>query len=344
MALDRENVSCRLSSNICSFPPSHTQGNPARRAHVSYRHTLLAQTIPAVLLSTLPALRKVSIFDSSVSSDSMIGISKGFFAGIRLGIRLTPGIRSGIIAVPNPRRIGLVFAVFVATGIIGIIPGYFSQRYLCGLLGVLPACLNVGSHEQRQYLLDTTPQPSGALGPRLVPHHGDAQGLSHTLELAVQLGGGAGVLLFALHELDDGLSDRGAVKRGLILDLHNLVPILEELLGSPTHHLVDARCVLAPVSQPRPSRQFEGRFVSYRLRECVQEGTEELRVFGLEALPQLLLCSALPVRDALELDWQHPVEHVTAVCGDVYAVQGHGPSRLDYHVLIVGVEAPLGVG
>src|SRR5829696_4577083 len=170
MALDRENVSCRLSSNICSPPPSHTQGNPARRAHVSYRHTLLAQTIPAVLLSTLPAFRKVSIFDSSVSSDSMIGISKEFFAGIRLGIRLTPGIRCGIIAVPNPRRIGLVFAVFVATGITAIIPGYFSQCYLRGLLGVLPICLDAGSHEQGQHLFDATPQPTSALGPRLISH------------------------------------------------------------------------------------------------------------------------------------------------------------------------------
>src|SRR5215207_11373144 len=73
---------CLLSSVIKHLfpPPSHPQGNPARRAHVSYRHTLLAQTIPAVLPSTLLGFRKVPILDSSISSDSMIGISKRFFA------------------------------------------------------------------------------------------------------------------------------------------------------------------------------------------------------------------------------------------------------------------------
>jgi hypothetical protein len=127
--------------------------------------------------------RKVPISNSSVSSDSMIGITRRFFAGIRL----TPGIRNGIIAAPDPRRIRLTFAVFVATRITGIIPGEFSQGYLRGFLSVLPPCLNPDRDEQRQHLFDAPPQPASALGPRLVSHDRHAERFGYALELPVKL-------------------------------------------------------------------------------------------------------------------------------------------------------------
>src|SRR5215211_8435290 len=190
-------------------------------------------------------------------------------------------------------------AGFSVTAITAIIHGQFSEGYLLG--GLIPPArrLNPGRHEQGQHLRDAPPEPPSRLRPRLVPDDGHSEILGHALQLPVQLRGRAGVLLLILHELDNRLSYRRAVERGLVLDLHDLIPVFKKRLRPPTHHVVDARCVLSPVRKPRPSRQFDGGFTGYGLRENVKESAEELRVLRGETLPELLFGLPLPIRDAL---------------------------------------------
>ncbi|MDQ5813052.1 MAG: hypothetical protein M3358_20460, partial [Actinomycetota bacterium] len=139
------------------------------------------------------------------------------------------------------------------------------------------------------------------------------------------------------------MGNRRAIKGGLVLHLHDLIPVLEEPLGTPPHDLVDGRRVLSPIRKPRPSRQFQGGLAGYSLREHVKESTEQLGVLLLETFPQLLFGSALIVRDALQLHHERPIQHVAPVGGDVDAVEEYRPPELHDHVLIVGVESAFGV-
>src|SRR5215211_4776191 len=143
----------------------------------------------------------------------------------------------------------LICAGFTAADITAIICGESSEGYLFGRMIPAATGLDIGGHEQRQHFLGSPPQPTRRLRPRLVPLDVYAELCCHDLELGVHLGRRSGVLFLVLHELDDGLGHRRAVKRGLVLDLHHLIPVSKERLRSPAHDLVNCGSVLSP-SQP----------------------------------------------------------------------------------------------
>src|SRR5215212_3105644 len=79
----------------------------------------------------------------------------------------------------------------------------------------------------------------------------------------MQFGGRTLEALPILHELDDGLSYWRTVECRAVLHLNDLIPIEEELLRAPAHHLVDRCGVLTPVGQPGSPRQLQGRLTRY---------------------------------------------------------------------------------